>query len=119
MWCWWVGGYGCKRSLVQNLVKIGSVGAEILLIWTNVLRRNIAWTNRNLQRLPMTFLNELLVVDFPLNRIWEVRTWRSAKEYLSSASGLLLAMAVEGEGDLVQHLLGDLLQTVPCQSVHD
>ena len=111
-------GYGYKRSLVQNLVKIGSVGAEILL-WTNVLRRNIAWTNRNLQRLPMTFLNELLVVDFPLNRIWEVRTWRSAKEYLSSASGLLLAMAVEGEGDLVQHLLGDLLQTVPCQSVHD
>ena len=27
------------------MAKIGSVTAEILLIWTNVPRRNVAWTN--------------------------------------------------------------------------
>ena len=27
------------------LVKIGSVTAEIFLIWTNVARTNVAWTN--------------------------------------------------------------------------
>ena len=29
----------------QSLVKIGSVTAEIFLIWTNVSRTNVAWTN--------------------------------------------------------------------------
>ena len=29
----------------KSLVKIGSVRSEILLIWTNVPRRNVAWTN--------------------------------------------------------------------------
>ena len=27
------------------MAKIGSVTAEIFLIWTNVARRNVAWTN--------------------------------------------------------------------------
>ena len=29
----------------QKLIKIGSVAAEIFLIWTNVARTNVAWTN--------------------------------------------------------------------------
>ena len=29
----------------KRLVTIGSVTAEILLIWTNVARTNVAWTN--------------------------------------------------------------------------
>ena len=32
-------------TYLQNLVKIGSVSAEIFLMWTNVARTNIAWTN--------------------------------------------------------------------------
>ena len=30
------------------MVKIGPVTAEILLIWTNVARTNVAWTNVHL-----------------------------------------------------------------------
>ena len=33
------------KSWLWSLVKIGSVTAEILLIWTNVARTNVAWTN--------------------------------------------------------------------------
>ena len=33
------------RNLSLNKVKIGSVSAEIFLIWTNVARTNIARTN--------------------------------------------------------------------------
>ena len=32
-------------TYLKNLVKIGWVTAEIFLIWTNVTRTNIAWTN--------------------------------------------------------------------------
>ena len=35
----------CKKLGPKSLVKIGSVTAEIFLIWTNVARRNVAWTN--------------------------------------------------------------------------
>ena len=34
-----------KKLGPKSLVKIGSVRSEILLIWTNVPRRNVAWTN--------------------------------------------------------------------------
>ena len=34
-----------KKLGPKSLVKIGSVKSEILLIWTNVPRRNVAWTN--------------------------------------------------------------------------
>ena len=33
------------RNYLESLVKIGPVTAEILLIWTNVARTNVAWTN--------------------------------------------------------------------------
>ena len=29
----------------KKLIKIGSVAAEISLIWTNLARTNVAWTN--------------------------------------------------------------------------
>ena len=32
-------------TYLLSLVKIGLVIAEILLIWTNVARTNVAWTN--------------------------------------------------------------------------
>ena len=32
-------------TFLQSLVKIVSVSAEIFLIWTNVARTNVAWTN--------------------------------------------------------------------------
>ena len=32
-------------TYLQSLVKIGSVAAEIFLIWTNFARTNFAWTN--------------------------------------------------------------------------
>ena len=32
-----------------NLIKIGSVTAEIYLIWTNVAKTNVAWTNVSLK----------------------------------------------------------------------
>ena len=35
-------------TYLYNLVKIGPVTAEILLIWTNVARTNVAWTNVHL-----------------------------------------------------------------------
>ena len=35
-------------TYLYNLVNIGSVTAEIFLIWTNVARTNVAWTNVNL-----------------------------------------------------------------------
>ena len=34
-----------KKLGPKNLVKIGPVTAEILLIWTNVIRAYDAWTN--------------------------------------------------------------------------
>ena len=34
-----------KKLGKKSLVKIGSVTAEIFLIWTNVARTNVAWTN--------------------------------------------------------------------------
>ena len=33
------------RIYLQSLVKVGSVTAEIFLIWTNVAGTNVAWTN--------------------------------------------------------------------------
>ena len=35
-------------AYIQSFIKIGSVPAEKLLIWTNVTRTNVAWTNVNL-----------------------------------------------------------------------
>ena len=35
-------------TYLQSLIKIGSVTVEIFLIWTNVARTNVAWTNVNL-----------------------------------------------------------------------
>jgi len=32
-------------TYLESLVKIGPVRAEILLIWRNVARTNVAWTN--------------------------------------------------------------------------
>ena len=34
-----------KKLGAKSLVKIRSVKSEILLIWTNVPRTNVAWTN--------------------------------------------------------------------------
>ena len=34
-----------KKLGPKSLVKIGPVTAEILLIWTNVAKTNVAWTN--------------------------------------------------------------------------
>ena len=34
-----------KKLGAKSLVKIRSVKSEILLIWTNAPRRNVAWTN--------------------------------------------------------------------------
>ena len=34
-----------KETYLSSLVNIGSVTGEIFLIWTNVNRTNIAWTN--------------------------------------------------------------------------
>ena len=34
-----------KFCIKKSLVKIGSVRAEIFLIWTNVAKTNVAWTN--------------------------------------------------------------------------
>ena len=34
-----------KKLGPKNWVKIGSVTAEIFLIWTNVARTNVAWSN--------------------------------------------------------------------------
>ena len=34
-----------KKFVPKSLVKIGSVTAEIFLIWTNVARTDVAWTN--------------------------------------------------------------------------
>ena len=34
-----------KKLGPKSLVKIGSVRSEILLLWTNVPMRNVAWTN--------------------------------------------------------------------------
>ena len=36
------------ETYLYNLVNIGSVIAEIFLIWTAVARTNVAWTNVNL-----------------------------------------------------------------------
>ena len=38
-------GVWCVAAPVVGLVNIGSVTAEIILIWTNVPRTNVAWTN--------------------------------------------------------------------------
>ena len=35
-------------TYLESLVNIGSVTAEIFLIWTNVPRKKVAWTNVNL-----------------------------------------------------------------------
>ena len=35
-------------TYIENMVKIESVAAEILLIWINVARTNVAWTNVHL-----------------------------------------------------------------------
>ena len=40
----------CQKRILsklgpKSLVKIGSVTAEILLIWTNVTKTNVTWTN--------------------------------------------------------------------------
>ena len=43
-----VGKLGLGCSLTEILVKLGLVTAEILLIWTNVARTNVAWTNVHL-----------------------------------------------------------------------
>ena len=37
--------YMFQGPFVSNLIQIGPVTAEILLIWTNVPRTNVAWTN--------------------------------------------------------------------------
>ena len=56
---WWVGGQWDKKEFQstkieapqklgpKSLVKIRSVRSDILLIWKNVPRRNVAWTNVN------------------------------------------------------------------------
>ena len=36
---------GPKKYGTKSLVKIGSVIAEFFLIWTNVVKTNVAWTN--------------------------------------------------------------------------
>ena len=36
-----------KGAYLKSLVNIGSVSAEIFLIWTNVVKANVAWTNVN------------------------------------------------------------------------
>ena len=51
--CWGPKKFGSNKMLVQapkilaqkNLDKIGSVTAEIFLIWTNIAGTNIAWIN--------------------------------------------------------------------------
>ena len=35
----------CKKMGPKSLVQIGSVTAEIFLIWTKVARTNVTWTN--------------------------------------------------------------------------
>ena len=35
----------CKNFGPESFVKIGLVAAEIFLIWTGVVRTNVAWTN--------------------------------------------------------------------------
>ena len=44
------------------MVKIGSVTAEIFLIWTNAARTNIAWTNVNMKLESATNSKHLLKV---------------------------------------------------------
>ena len=34
-----------QETYLQSLVKVGSVTAEVLLIWTNIARSNVAWKN--------------------------------------------------------------------------
>ena len=49
----------CKELGPKRLVKIGSVTAEIFLIWTNVALTNVAWTNVSVnlfKRVPGTSL---------------------------------------------------------------
>ena len=45
-------------TYLYSLVKIGSVKAELFLIWTNVTRTNVAWTNVSVTigMVPKTYL---------------------------------------------------------------
>ena len=45
------------ESWLWSLVKIGFVTAEILLIWTNVARTNVAWTNVHINCLRLSRVN--------------------------------------------------------------
>ena len=50
--------YGLQKMSPISLVKMGSVTAEILLIWTNVDNTNVAWTDVSmnlLKRVPGTY----------------------------------------------------------------
>ena len=43
---WWVQKVWVKQnSSSKKLVKMGSVAAEIYLIWTNVAKTNVTWIN--------------------------------------------------------------------------
>ena len=51
------------------MVKIGSVTAEIFLIWTNVARTNVAWTNVNVTVKSVQNGHKNLPLKFGQNRV--------------------------------------------------
>ena len=52
-------------TCLESLVKIGLVTDELFLIWTNVARTNIAWTNVN-----VTAGIYLRWLEEPTFRVW-------------------------------------------------
>ena len=65
-----------KKLGPKSLVKIGSVRSEILLIWTNVPRRNIAWTNVTVTTKICSRCPNNLLLKFGQNRVsnsWDIR----------------------------------------------
>ena len=75
------------------MVKIGPVTAEIILIWTNVARTNVAWTNVTKQlesvkdvprNLPLKFCNCGLIMIFMIDSIILMSTRTRLESSLSS-----------------------------------
>ena len=56
-----------KKLGPKNLVEIGSVLVEILLIWTNVARTYVAWTNVTMKLASVKFYPRYLPIKFGPN----------------------------------------------------
>ena len=66
-------------TYLKSLVKVRYITAEIFLIWTNVVRTNVAWTNVTLTPKICSFGPRNLPLKFGQNGVsnsWDMMLWR-------------------------------------------